>query len=312
MTLSKIDIENIEKLYNTDELIFDVYNELIQLEINNKEKGMNSKYNYLNTLYSIEANIFMDFNDLDKYQQIIEYIDINYKKKNPIIIQRMINKLNRVFLNCKYNILNNKNELSIDELFDRGNAETSLIKQFISDDVNNIFRLYLINNIKSTNNKEIKDYMIQYKYLNLFSNINNDNDNEIALINSKNYQVYLSYNALFEILHNKRNIPNIVLDQILFERINTLLNSLINELLNIPDENLFDLSQLAQAFIISFYIQSCLLFVDDESIVTLKNDVNQNVKDSISKNILLDCVDNVINGDENKLKIYSISFYEKK
>ncbi len=310
MTLSKLDIENIEKLINIEELILNVYNELINLEINDRKMEIYGKYDYLKSLYSIESNSFKEFDDIDKYQMIIEYIDNNYDKKNPIILQRIINQLNDIFLNYKHHLLYNQKNISADAIVERGNVITSQINQFITDDINSIFRLYLINNIKNTNNSEIKNSMIQYKYLNIFSNINNNN--EIFNVNSDNNQVYLSYKALFQVLHNKRNIPEFVLNQILFERINTILNSLINELLDTPDNNLFDSSQLAQAFIISFYIQSCLNFVNDESILIFKDDINKNASNSISKEILLNCVDNVINEDENKPKIYSISFYEKK
>lgn len=304
MTLSKFDMENIEKLLNTEEIILGVYNELIQLEANKQYMEMNSKYDYLKTLYLIEANMFKDFDDLDKYQEIADYIDNKYGNKDSKIIQRIINKLNNLLMEYKYSELNNKQEISTQEMFMRSDIVTTQIKQFISDDINNIFRAYLINFINSCDNVELKDYLIQYKFYNLYSNLSNVE--ELDNIND-NPNVYLSYNGLFQILSKKNIVPGHVLDYILSEHVNHILNFFVNDLISISDKDLLDSEKLVQAYILSFYIKSCLLFGNENSLDTFKKQIDNDIYDSRSKQILMNSIDEVKNNN-NKPKIYYVNF----
>ena len=304
MALSKVDVENIEGLYNTEELILGVYNELIQLEVNNQYSEMDSRYEYLKTLYLIEDNMFKEFDNFDKYQEIVNYIDNRYGNNGNIIVQRINNKLNRFLMDYKYSKLNSKQDLSTQDLFERGNIVTFNVRQFIYSDINNIFRAYLINNIKSSTNEEIKSFLIQYKFYNIFSNLN-DIDELDNVCNNSN--VFLSYNALFQVLIKKNVIPDFILDFILSDYINSILNFMVNDLTSIPDKDLFDPYILTQAYVLSFYIKSCLLFADEKSINIFKKQIDDNVNNSISKQILMGSIDEM-KSDDTKPKIYYVSF----
>lgn len=306
MTLSKNDIENIERLYNTEELILGVYNELIQLEVNNQYSEMNSRYEYLKTLYLIEDNMFKEFDNFVKYQEIINYINNKYGNNGNMIVQRINNKLTNFLMDYEYSKLNNKQELSAQELIERGSVVTSQVKQVIYNDINKIFRVYLINNINSCTNEDIKKFLIQYKFYNLFSNLNDIDELDNSCENSN---VFLSYNALFQILNRKNVIPDFVLDFILSDYINSILNFMVNDLTNIPDKDLFNPCILTQAYVILFYIKSCLLFADEKSIDAFKKQVDDNVNDSISKQLLMGSIDEM-KDDNDKPKIYYVSFFK--
>ena len=188
MALSNIDKGNISKLFNITELILDTYNEMAALEIAHNDIELNKKIMYLSTISDIEQNTISEFNDINKYQDIIDFISSQSDEQDPIVIRRITTKLNEIFVNYQFNRLQNKTKLSLEESIQKGNILTSQVNSFISNDINNIFLGYLNNHIESISNEDLKNYLIEYKYINIFYNIKDDLDISKLVHNNENGQ----------------------------------------------------------------------------------------------------------------------------
>ena len=299
MKLSKNEKENIEQLINTTEIIYNIYNELSDLETNHQEDELHKKIEYLKTISIIEENILSSFDN----NQLLEIISYLTKKNNNKITKRIILKINQILFINKYKYLMSLHNNTLEISVQKGKIRKEYIEKSILDDIENIFSAYLNYHINNTKNEYIRQIWIKHKYNNLFFTINSDS--EITnYINNNN--IFLSYKYVAQI----NQIPDIITEELKNKIIIDQLNYHINNLININDLELFNTEEMVKSFIITFYIKAIICLMDNNQIKSLQKSIEKQIHESITKKILTESINDAING-EYKPPIHNVQLYKK-
>lgn len=304
-----MELENIKKLFDATDKIYDIYNILFNLEMNGEKNGIEFKnrLNVLNEMIKLEDSLIsVIYNDLEKYGDLNEYIKNNYGKngckKNEIIINRIILEIKKYVEQIKYKQAIQNNPCSFKERIEKGQIITNHINENIDSDINNITLSYLDNYANDCDSLLIKSYLIQFKYDNMF-------------INSKIYNllsndvIYLTPDLLCEINGKICDINGITIETKAFLKNNIILdyiNYYVNKLIDISDLDLIKIENMASTIIFKYYIKSCLNLINAEQKDSIFLQIKSKIPNSVSKNILLEAFNNDYN-----LNIKSLSLKVK-
>lgn len=278
--LSKDDLEIINRMYGVIISIRNIYDKLIELEINNLKDSVEFKKNieYLliareieyDILYSIDNDKIMNYlnylsKDLDLQKNSINYIlDGDYKSIDTL---RFIEELLMIF--------NYKNKNTID------------VENAISDDILNTFLYYLKHNYSITNDKVyMKSLMVRYYYtIFTFKTL------EVELI-------YDKFNVNKKTTDRARHVAKLLGygdEKYNYEK-NDILSSLMIEnmkkILDATDNDYKNPSILMMNYVRLLLISSCLKnspsFIQKNMKISFNHylDFNKNVDNEISKKLV--------------------------
>ena len=285
MSLTPTDYDNIKLLINTTSQIYYYYCQLIKLEKNNH---INNKYNTIlkriETFENTENNLLVDLiQNPDKIELILKNIKdntmINLLIKERIFI-KLKNQINKILF--KELLINFKNKN-----IQQGNFIQNEIKQTLTDDIFNMFRYFINQEIKNSSNKYIKEQLIDFKYKDLFLGLNTSKDIK-DYINIK--EVTLNFDFIYNFLEFVRHLKHNEDEKSFIKSIyiNDKIKLYINELLSIGDEQISNEDTIIKTTILKSYIKACLSFLNKEEKEYILDKINKQYSDTISKHILMD------------------------
>lgn len=317
---------DLSRLFNLGEKIFKLYEELIELEIND-QKDTENYQKVLSKLYNatlIERKFYEKITS-DKAGELIamyfsfqipsfdEYIDCIYTEKdNSLITARLINKLESIVKNDP----NDNEESTLDnEYFDTDEDfkypeeydeeydedednlnennfleynKYNALEDAIKKDILNTILVFLNNYINDSNYENIKPELIRYKYLlcYIFPCLESD-----FIDNSFEVKESLYWGSKLYIDYLKLNEN--ILDVIKSDYAETILfnhcDYLINLLINDIVDNKDKTEHLDYVHAISsqIFIRACLLFIDEDTLNDYISYVISEVVDVGSENKVL-------------------------
>lgn len=297
MILNEQDIENIEQLINTTEIILNNYKKITNLEIKKNIKDIKEITEYLKLLSNIESN-YINLIDTLKIPTIIEYLE-NYQCENKdklYILKRIVTKLSNIIFYNKYREYIKKKKLSLEEKVEKGKIINIELNDTIDKDIDKIFIKYLNDFINKYTNQQIKEILTDYKYKDIFLNIDNDSFIENYINDS---EIYLSFSALNDLL----NIPIAIRNIRLSTEINNRLNSHISNIAIKNDIELLNKSNLANVIINTIYVKSCLYYVDENTKQNLIQSIQEKLPKSMATTMLISSIEDAIkNAYQPKIK----------
>ncbi len=263
MILSTEDYKNIQDLFNVTGQIYYYYCRLIKLE---KANEINSnKFNVvLNKIKSIEDRenkLVLDLStDIKKTMCVMDIIAQRKDIINPYIIKRLLNRFEGQLVKELYNTLDRNDyfdKLQIDDLIPK------IINSVIIDDICEVARYFLNQDMKNNSRDYIVSQMISFKYKDLFLKLNTV-ENLMDYININ--EILLGFDFVYEFIEQKekRNYND---DEKKLEKtllIQDKLFSFAEKLFDKNDDIIYDLDEMASAIILISHIKACLCMLGNE------------------------------------------------
>lgn len=285
MSLTNDDYNKIINYINITKKIYTLYCELIELEKENKIINKNNiKFIKLKTLEQDENKLLSQLTSTyEKTVLFQQYLNNNNNIIDKNIIIRINIKLNKKIKKlCFKNMLENKS--SILNCYKYGQLAGQEFIQSIINDSYTLARYQLNQEIKKCNNKGVKDQLINFKYENLFLELDNDTeiinyiDNTDILLSSDFYYDILFFN------NNDKNFKNKIINSVVIEK----LLSYINELIKIDDISIKNDDKMAFAIIIKCFIKAYRFSLTNNFSINIDNNLNNSKAISILKEALND------------------------
>lgn len=309
MTLTKTDYENIELIINTVNIILNNFNNLAELETNNKldNNKIDTILKELERLEEIENNLLIDLtkdeNKIDLIMNTIEKININPIIKNRIIIKlnKLLDKIiyNKIKMTNKLNIIFNSELEKIQFIFEKNNIFNNELNQALINDIFNLARFYLNKMIKNNTNSFIKKQLIEFKYNDMFLGLNSSKE-IIDYINVSD--VTLSFDFVYEFIQTINNSNQNETEKEIIKSIfiKNKINDYSLELLNIKNEEITNDEITVKAIILKSYIKACSNLLNDNEFKE-KFIASLNSSNKISKFFIIDALN-----ETDKPKIYNV------
>lgn len=296
MNLTKNDKDLIEKLLNLDKEIYNSYNLLANYEINNETLKYEEEKENLKKLIDLEDSIYKLENltekriiDISIYcSNMIRYIyeeDI-HDKKTDLSYKRILMKIG--------NIITDKDD------------KNKILKNFLLIDNTRTEMLYLNETIKTINKTSLKNALIKNeKYEELFINPCIEQellDNNFTFTDKNIYE-----SAKF--ISSYLNIDSSIYEDLKTQYLLKCIIGRTKTLLLIPNTLTFFDDIKAISITHKCHIKAALIYLDDDIIEKLKEDVLSQDENRVNYNMVKEAFNEV---DDDKKNLVNVSLIRKK
>lgn len=294
MGLTHIDYKNVEKLFNISNLIWDIYTELYDLEVNDlvNTSKFNEQIERLKMIGITEKNVYSELDSSDNIKEIIDYINKNQKESKTKL--RIINKLQRLLDTKRGYYLFTSKKKDYEQFIQRSSYVSEQIELAIDNDINNI-SLYYIQKIV---NSAIKQELLEYKYKTIFTIIESEDNIDKYLSSDK---VYLSTGLVCELYGLSDDLQHFYKNSIVFDKCCNILCSLLEK----KDYELASKDNLVEAIVLQSKLKAGLCLLDKKEFDKLYGCYkNGQFNNSMAKRL----VDEAFNTNMEHLPIYTVKF----
>lgn len=291
------DIEILNKLFEIAKKILKIYNNLIDLELNNKKNTDEYKkqLDILDICLGVEENLYKKI-DLEKIDDYIEYSDYENLFTNITDYDLLVDDIDNLLIYKRvYNKLNKiKNNKLINDYQDEKNKNdyppfdlVKILESYINNDIFKSLILLIDNSLNDNINKKYINRLIKSKYL--ISFLNTDIENDLKESVEVNNYLIIRYLATSD----NEDIKDIC-NKLLHEYYLKYIKIHINNLIHIKDNDYQDDFQKIRSIILELIIRAFLditppTFNNSNSydiVKIIEKEISLNNKNEISAHIL--------------------------
>lgn len=305
MSLTPTDNDNIEMLFNTTKEIYNCYCDFISLEQNKKteDEHISKILNKMKLMENSEKNLILSFGeDIEKLKLVGDRIRFLSTFYNPYLSKRILIKLELYLTKLVFKKLievkkqvqerSQKQDMYY-ELYVKELMQEQYNQEILSDIFN--IRMYYINNeIRGNHNNYIVNQLIDFKYKDMFLNLNND-QHIIDFYNIQSVDLRSDFSLNFmEMLYNVKysKLDSEILKTLFIQK---NLFSSAESLLKKDNASMTNDDEIIEAIILKSNIKACMCLLDDNIKKSIIDFLKKQESNGISKDILISSLD-----DSNK------------